>query len=91
MSDNQGPHTARPGTGRVVRRFPPGDALPGCPTAVKSRGKTPRSGRGRRGRWKTPDGTIFEYGPSGRRHLGDCDPWDGRQVGAADPTRQVEP
>jgi hypothetical protein len=48
-----------------------------------------------------PDGTILErdylhntvevYDPSGRRHLGDFDPWDSRQVGAPDPTRHVEP
>jgi hypothetical protein len=45
------------------------------------------------------DGTIIErdhlhdtvevYDASGRRHLGDFDPWDGRQVGSADPTRHV--
>lgn len=47
------------------------------------------------------DGTIIErdylhdtveiYDPSGRRHRGDFDPWDGRQVNPADPTRHVEP
>jgi len=47
------------------------------------------------------DGTIIErdylhdtvevYDASGRRHLGDFDPWDARQIGSADPTRHVEP
>jgi len=31
------------------------------------------------------------YDPFGRRHLGEFDPWDGRQVGPPDPTRTVEP
>lgn len=89
------------GTTRVSRPFPNGDALPGFPEAHKSRAKTPRSGGGRRSRWKTADGTIIErdylhntvevYDASGRRHLGDFDPWDARQVGPADPARHVEP
>jgi hypothetical protein len=54
-----------------------------------------------RSRWKTTDGRIIErdrlhetvevYDPSGRRHLGEFDPWDGRQVSPPDPTRSVEP
>jgi hypothetical protein len=35
--------------------------------------------------------TRLKYTPSGRRHLGDLDPWDGRRVGQADPSRHVEP
>jgi hypothetical protein len=52
-------------------------------------------------RWKTENGRIIErdylhdtfevYDPSGRRHLGEFDPWDGRQIGDPDPTRSVEP
>ena len=52
-------------------------------------------------RWKTEDGTIIErdylhetvevYDASGRRHLGEFDPWDGRQISPPDPTRSVEP
>jgi Cytotoxic len=101
VSDSRQPLPAGTGTGRIVRPFPPGDTLPGYPTAVKTHGKTPRMGGGRRSRWKMPDGTILErdylhntvevYDPSGRRHLGDFDPWDSRQVGAPDPTRHVEP
>src|SRR3954468_11858228 len=78
------------GTGRVRRPFPTGDMLPGFPDAQKGRAKTQRPGGGRRSRWKAADGRIIErdrlhetvevYDPSGRRHLGDFDPWDGRQV-----------
>jgi len=35
--------------------------------------------------------TVEVYDASGRRHLGEFDPWDGRQVGPPDPTRSVEP
>jgi hypothetical protein len=35
--------------------------------------------------------TVEVYDASGRRHLGDFDPWDARQVGPADPARHVEP
>jgi hypothetical protein len=62
---------------------------------------TPRSRAGHRSRWKTDDGTIIErdylhdtvevYDASGPRHLGDFDPWDGRQIGPPDPARSVEP
>ena len=89
------------GTTRTRRSFPAGDTLPGFPEAYKTRAKTPRSGGGRRSRWKTEDGRIIErdylhdtvevYDSSGRRHFGDFDPWDGRQVGASNPTRSVEP
>jgi hypothetical protein len=89
------------GTRRVTRPFPPGDALPGYPDAKKAPPKTTRAGGGRRTRWKTADGTILErdylhntveiYDASGRRHLGDFDPWDGRQVGNPDSRRSVEP
>jgi Cytotoxic len=75
--------------------------LPGFPNAVKTRAKTPRNGGGRRSRWKDPDGTIYErdylhntvevYDRTGQRHLGDFDPWDGRQVGSVDLNRHVEP
>ncbi|MGH7098234.1 MAG: colicin E3/pyocin S6 family cytotoxin [Stellaceae bacterium] len=73
--------------GRIARPFPKGDTLPGFPDAQKVRAKTPRPGGGRRSRWKTADGRIIErdhlhdtvevYDPSGRRHLGEFDPWDG--------------
>jgi len=86
---------------RVRRSFPPGDMLPGFPDAQKAHAKTPRSGGGRRSRWIAEDGRILErdylhdtvevYDVSGRRHLGDFDPWDGRQIGDPDPTRSVEP
>ena len=89
------------GTTRIRWSFPQGDTLPGFPGAHKSRAMTPRSGAGRRSRWKTDDGTIIErdylhdtvgvYDAPGRRHLGDFDPWDGRQIGQSDPTRSVEP
>src|SRR6266513_429258 len=88
-------------TGRIRRPFPQGDMLPGFPDAQKVRAKTPRPGGGRRSRWKTEDGRIIErdrlhdtvevYDASGRRHLGEFDPWDGRQVGPPDSTRSVEP
>src|SRR5713226_3815228 len=93
--------SAMAGSGRVRRPFPQGDALPGFPDAQKVRAKTPRPGGGRRSRWKTEDGRIIErdrlhdtvevYDATGRRHLGEFDPWDGRQVGPADTTRSVEP
>jgi Cytotoxic len=61
----------------------------------------PRIGGGLRSRWKDERGRILErdylhdtvevYDPSGRRHLDDFDPWDGRQVGRADRSRHVEP
>ncbi len=89
------------GRARAGRPFPSGDALPGFPGAYKSRAKTPRSGGGRRSRWKTEDGRIIErdylhdtvelYDSLGRRHLGEFDPWDGRQIGPPDPARSVEP
>jgi hypothetical protein len=92
---------ATSGTGRIRRPFPGGDALPGFPDAQKVQAKTPRPGGGLRSRWKTADGRIIErdrlhdtvevYDPSGRRHLGEFDPWDGRQVSPPDPTRSVEP
>jgi Cytotoxic len=72
------------GTTRIRRSFPQGDTLPG-------------SGGGRRSRWKTIierdylHDTVEVYDASGRRHLGDFDPWDGRQIGQPDPTRSVEP
>ena len=50
---------------------------------------------------ETADGRIIErdrlrdtvevYDTTGRRHLGEFDPWDGRQVGPPEPTRSVEP
>ena len=92
---------AAAGTARVRRPFPSGDSLPGFADAQKVRAKTPRPGGGRRSRWKTKDGRIIErdrlhetvevYDPSGRRHLGEFDPWDGRQLDQPDPTRSVEP
>jgi Cytotoxic len=91
----------RRGTSRVRRPFPAEDTLPGFPDAQKVRAKTPRPGGGRRSRWKTADGRIIErdrlhdtvevYDATGRRHLGEFDPWDARQVGPPDPTRSVEP
>jgi hypothetical protein len=95
------PAAAAAGTRRINRPFPKGDSLPGFPDARKVRAKTPRPGGGRRSRWKTEDGRIIErdrlhdtvevYDPSGRRHLGEFAPWDGRQVSPPDPTRSVEP
>ena len=92
---------AATGSGRIRRPFPAGDTLPGFPDAAKVRAKTPRPGGGLRSRWKTADGRIIErdrlhntvevYDPTGRRHLGEFDPWDGRQVSPPDPTRSVEP
>ena len=48
-----------------------------------------------------PDGVILErdylhdtvevIDPSGRNHLGDFDPWDGKQVGEPVAGRSVEP
>src|SRR5260221_3528033 len=83
-----------PGTRRVRRPFQAGDAWPCFPDVQKIRAKRPRPGGGRRSRWKTADGRIIErdrlhdtvevYDPSGRRHLGEFDPW-GRQTG--EPTR----
>jgi hypothetical protein len=35
-------------------------------------------------------GTVEVYDASGRKHLGEFDPWDGRQISAPDPTRSVE-
>src|SRR5579863_4522596 len=96
---SRGGIVAASGTGRVRRRFPGGDALPGFPDAQKVRAKTPRPGGGRRSRWKTEDGRIIErdrlrdtvevYDPSGRRHLGEFDPWDGRQIGPAPWSREM--
>ena len=101
MGDGRETGMSATGTTRIRRSFPQGDTLPGFPGAHKSRAMTPRSGGGRRSRWKTDDGTIIErdylhdtvevYDASGRRHLGDFDPWDGRQIGQPDPTRSVEP
>jgi hypothetical protein len=82
--------TAATGTGRVRRPFLSSDTLRGFPDAQKVRAKTPRPGGGRRSRWKTEDDRIIErdrlhdtvevYDPTGRRHLAEFDPWDGRQV-----------
>jgi hypothetical protein len=87
---------------RISRPFPKGDTLPAFPGTQKSRAKTPRAGGGYRSRWKDEDGKIIErdylhntvevYDPSGRRHLGDFDPWDGRQIRPPNPSRRpVEP
>jgi hypothetical protein len=35
--------------------------------------------------------TVEVDDSSGRGHIGDFDPWDGRQIGDPDPTRSVEP
>ena len=101
MGDNQETGMPATGTTRIRRPFPRGDKLPGFPGAEKSRAMTLRPGGGRRSRWKTEDGMIIErdylhdtvevYDASGRRHLGEFDPWDGRQIGPPDPTRSVEP
>jgi Cytotoxic len=101
LNEKQESVDAVAGTPRVSRPFPSGDTLPGFPDAQKARAKTPRAGGGRRSRWKTEDGTIIErdylhdtvevYDASGRRHLGEFDPWDGRQINAPDVTRSVEP
>jgi hypothetical protein len=34
--------------------------------------------------------TVEVYDASGRQHLGEFDPWDGLQIGLADPTPRVE-
>src|SRR6266566_8183941 len=89
---------AKSNRGKRLRRqpepFPSGDSLPGFADATKVRAKTPRPGGGRRSRWKAEDGRIIErdrlhdtvevYDASGRRPLGEFDPWDGRQVGPPD-------
>jgi hypothetical protein len=71
-------------TQRIRRPFPSGDTPPGFPDAQKVRAKTPRPG-------DRLHETVEVYDPAGRRHLGEYDPWDGRQVNPADPTRSVEP
>lgn len=78
---------------------PEDDVLPAFPEARRVKSKTPFPGRRRR-RWKTPDGTIYEwdyqhgnveaYSPRGV-HLGEFDPVTGRQVKRRDRGKAVEP
>lgn len=97
---NSAGHTT--GSGNAARGQPvtPPDDLPGFPNATRVKGKTLyRAGKVRR-RWKAPDGTILEwdylhgrvekYNSQGK-HLGEYDPATGKQLGGADPSRQVEP
>ena len=79
----------------------PPPTLPGFPNAIKSKPKTPFAGGKLRRRWKdTNVGTIYEwdyqhgtvekYDARGN-HLGEFDPYTGKQLKDADPTQMVEP
>lgn len=81
--------------------YPKPDFLPAFPDAKWARSKTPiRGGGGLRPRWKSPDGTIYEwdlqhgavekYNKRGK-HLGEFNHETGIQNKPADPTRKVEP
>ena len=70
------------------------------PLARRVRGKTPRPGGGIRQRWKSPQGTIYEwdylhgcvevYDRLGR-HIGEFDPMTGARTKPANPDYRVEP
>ena len=80
---------------------PKPDSLPAFPDAKWAKSKTSvQGGGGLRPRWKSRDGTIYEwdfqhgavekYNKRGK-HLGEFDHKTGTQNKAADPTRKVEP
>lgn len=80
---------------------PKPDLLPAFPDARWAKSKTPvQGGGGLRPRWKSKDGTIYEwdfqhgaiekYNKRGK-HLGEFDHETGTQNKPADPTRKVEP
>ena len=80
---------------------PKPDSLPAFPDAKWAKSKTSvQGGGGLRPRWKSRDGTIYEwdfqhgavekYNKRGK-HLGEFDHETGTQNKAADPTRKVEP
>ena len=80
---------------------PPPKGLSAFPDAKITTRKTPlKGGSGLRKRWKTKDGTIFEwdsqhgavekYNKRGK-HLGEFNPETGEQTKNADSTREVEP
>ncbi|MFQ6574732.1 colicin E3/pyocin S6 family cytotoxin [Pseudomonas sp. UM16] len=80
---------------------PKPDSLPAFPEAKWAKSKTSvQGGGGLRPRWKSKDGTIYEwdfqhgavekYNKRGK-HLGEFDHETGTQNKAADPTRKVEP
>jgi len=89
------------GNWSLRRPFLSSDTLPGFPDAQKVRAKTPRLGGGRPSRWKTEDHRIIErdrlhdtvevYDPTGRRHLGEFDPWTGAAGEPARPDALREP
>lgn len=81
--------------------YPAPKGLTAFPDARVTPRKTPiKGGGGLRKRWKTKDGTIFEwdsqhgavekYNKRGK-HLGEFDPDTGEQTKEADNTREVEP
>ena len=81
--------------------YPPPKGLSAFPDAKITTRKTPlKGGGGLRKRWKTKDGTIFEwdsqhgavekYSKRGK-HLGEFNPETGEQTKNADSTREVEP
>lgn len=81
--------------------YPKPDFLPAFPDAKWAKSKTSvQGGGGLRPRWKSRDGTIYEwdfqhgavekYNKRGK-HLGEFDHETGTQNKAADPTRKVEP
>ena len=59
------------------------------------------TGRRRRPRWRDAKGRIYEwdkrhgrvevYDKTGKRHLGEFDPMNGKRLAPADPRRRVEP
>ncbi|HTT79306.1 MAG TPA: colicin E3/pyocin S6 family cytotoxin [Stellaceae bacterium] len=94
----------RGGTARRGGPFPPpGRILPAFPRAKRVPPKTPRrNGAGLRQRWIDPDdGRIFEwdsqhgsvevYARRGKPHLGEFDPYTGRQLKGPNPQYEVEP
>lgn len=81
--------------------YPPPKGLTAFPDAQVTPRKTPiKGGGGLRKRWKTRDGTIFEwdsqhgtvekYSKRGK-HLGEFDPETGQQTKDPDKSREVEP
>lgn len=81
--------------------YPAPKGLTAFPDAQVTPRKTPiKGGGGLRKRWKTKDGTIFEwdsqhgavekYNKRGK-HLGEFDPKTGEQTKGADSSREVEP
>jgi hypothetical protein len=78
----------------------PPEELPAFPDAFKVKSKTGRKGAALRRRWKDPDGTIYEwdsqhetvekYDKNGN-HVGEYDPYTGKELASADKRRTVEP